>query len=61
MYLYTVRYHLATYEGTVEVFADEDADPTYVIAKAKDQLRRRSGPFPFGYESWKIVEVAPCP
>lgn len=50
----TVRYQVATYSGTVDVFAGDDADDEQVISRARAQLRRRAGPLPLGYQSFEI-------
>lgn len=56
---YTVHYDIGTYEGDVVVWADEDAESDYVIAKAKRDLFRRSGGRPAGLysERWRITET----
>ena len=51
----TVKYQLATYEGTIDVTHDEDDEPEYIIAQAKKILRRQVGFFPLGYQSWRII------
>lgn len=51
-----VKYQIATYSGEVNVPCDPDDDNDVIIAKAKRILRNRSGSFPFGYESWKVVD-----
>lgn len=51
----TVRYQAATYSGTVDVFAGDDADTEEITARAKRQLRQRAGPLPFGFEGYRIV------
>lgn len=50
-----VKYQIATYRGTVIVFCDSDDDDEVIIAKAKKQLKRKGGPLPFGYESFKVL------
>ena len=50
-----VKYQIATYSGTVLVECLPDDDNDYIIAKAKQQLIRKSGPLPFGYESFKVI------
>jgi hypothetical protein len=58
MATWKVHYSIATYEGDVYVSADEDADRDHVIARAKAQLRRRSGgSLPFGAESFRIERL----
>lgn len=52
--LWKVDYSIATYEGTVFVWASEDAERDHVIALARENLRRRSGPLPFGAETWRV-------
>lgn len=56
--LYSVRYFVADYSGTVMVNAADDADDAHVIALAKAKLQRQAGPFPSGpiYQSWRIVK-----
>ena len=39
-----VKYQIATYSGTVLVECLPDDDNDYIIAKAKQQLIRKSGP-----------------
>ncbi len=51
---YTVRYQVATYSGTVAVFADEDAETDTIIALAKRELARNA-PLPFGCQSFHVV------
>lgn len=52
----TIQYQIATYSGTVEVFFDDpDADNDYLIARAKQQLRQRTGTFPLGAETFKVI------
>lgn len=52
-----VKYRIATYSGEVEVSCDPDDDNEYIIRKAKAiEKRRFGGSFPFGYESWKVVD-----
>lgn len=51
-----VRYHIANYSGEIEVGCDPDDDNDVIIAKAKRYLRNRVGNFPFGYESWKVID-----
>ena len=52
----TVKYQIATYAGTVYVSYEEEDDDETIIAKAKNQLRRRIGTFPFGYQSFKVTK-----
>jgi len=54
---YEVDYQIATYSGTETVFfnASEDPDNEEIVAKAKQQLRKKSGgTFPIGYQSFKV-------
>lgn len=52
-----VKYQVATYSGEVEVSCDPDDDNDVIIAKAKRIERHRfGGSFPFGYESWKVID-----
>lgn len=51
-----VKYQIATYSGEIEVLCDPDDDNDVIIAKAKRILRNRAGTFPFGYESWIVVD-----
>lgn len=53
-----VKYQIATYSGEVEVSCDPDDDNEYIIriARAIERRRRFGGSFPFGYESWKVVD-----
>lgn len=50
-----VKYQVATYSGTVSVECLPDDDNDYIIAKARQQLIRKTGPLPFGYESFKVT------
>jgi hypothetical protein len=52
----TVKYQIATYEGEVIIPCEPDEEDEVIIAKAKSKLRKDSGPLPFGYQSWKVVE-----
>lgn len=52
----TVAYQIATYSGTINVQCDPDDDNETIINKAKRILKGRVGHFPFGYESWRVVE-----
>ena len=54
--LATVEYQIATYSGTVSVTCEPDDDEEIIISKAKEQLRRKAGILPFGYQSWKILK-----
>lgn len=51
----TVKYQIATYNGEIEVNCDPGDDNEYIISVAKASLRRKAGHFPFGYESWKVI------
>jgi hypothetical protein len=51
-----VKYQIATYSGEIEVICDEAEDNEVIIAKAKRILKAKAGTFPFGYDSWKIVD-----
>jgi len=53
--LATVKYQIATYSGTINVNCSEDDEDTQIVAKAKTRLRKQSGEFPFGYQSFKII------
>ncbi len=52
----TVKYQVATYSGTIEVMCNENDENDHVIAKAKQVLKRRSGPLPFGYQHFEVTE-----
>lgn len=52
----TVKYQIATYSGEIDVPCDPDDDNDVIISRAKRILRRRAGEFPFGSESWKVVD-----
>ena len=52
----TVKYQVATYSGEVKVNCNENDIDEHIIAKAKRILTQRTGPLPFGYERWKVVE-----
>lgn len=55
--LATVKYQIATYSGTVNVNCSENDENEVIIAKAKRILKSEcGGSFPFGYESWKVIE-----
>jgi len=60
MQLATVKYQIATYSGEVTVNCSEDDDNETIIARAKSQLRRRSGELPFGYQSFDVVDRRVC-
>lgn len=53
-----VRYQIATYSGEEIVYCDANDENDVIIAKCKRQLKAACGgiPFPFGYESFKIIE-----
>jgi len=52
----TVKYHVATYSGEVEVTCDPNDETEYILAKAKRLVTRQAGGFlPFGSQSWKII------
>jgi hypothetical protein len=50
-----VKYQIATYSGTVSVPCDENDENEHIIAKAKRIINLKSGPLPFGHESWKVI------
>lgn len=51
-----VSYQVATYSGSETVYCDCNDDNDCIIARAKEQLRRKiGGSLPYGYESFKIV------
>jgi hypothetical protein len=50
----TVEYSVATYHGTVDVFASDDADDEKVLLAAKLQLRMKAGTLPFGSQSFRV-------
>jgi hypothetical protein len=52
--LATVEYQIATYSGSVEVPAYPNDDNDILIARAKAQLRRQTGPLPLGSQSFKV-------
>ncbi len=54
--LATVKYHIATYAGEIKVNCESDDTDDYIIAKAKRILINKYGPFPFGYESWRVIK-----
>jgi hypothetical protein len=54
--MFTVKYQIADYAGTVTVNADENTDTETVIALAKKRLRQKAGDFPLGYQSWRVVK-----
>ena len=51
-----VKYQLATYSGTIRISCKENDEDKFIIAKAKKILRWRTGGFPLGSESWKIIK-----
>ena len=51
-----VKYQVATYSGEVIVYCDSNDENDVIISKARRQLKASSGEFPFGYESFKIIE-----
>jgi len=55
----TVAWQIATYSGVEIVYCDPNDDNEEVIGKAKRQVRRKFGTFPFGYESWNIKTREP--
>ena len=55
--LATVKYQVATYKGQMQIECDPDDENEHIITKAKRiVIQRFGGSFPFGYESWKVVE-----
>lgn len=54
MKTYTVKYQVGTYSGTIEIWAEEDADHDYIIAKAKRILYKNGHPG-MVYESFKVI------
>lgn len=50
-----VRYVVASYSGTVEVLARPDEDDDTVCARARGQLRRRSGSLPWGAHRFRVL------
>lgn len=53
----TVGYSIGTYQGTVDVFADGDAEDDHVFAMARRKLREQSGgSLPFGAQSFTIID-----
>ena len=53
----TVGYAIGTYHGTVDVFADGDAEDDHVFSLARKRLREQSGgSLPFGAQSFTIVD-----
>ncbi len=56
---WTVRYHVGTYSGTVDVTADENAESDHVKALARKKVERSCGGvgLPPGSESWTITDV----
>lgn len=59
-YRYTVHYSVATYEGDLTVFADGDSEDEHIHALARKDLERRSGPWPFGAQSFRITNKERC-
>ena len=55
MQIATVKYQIATYSGIVEVNCNENDEQEYIIAKAKKMLKQKTGNFPLGYQSFKII------
>lgn len=55
---FVVAYQVATYSGEIDVYFNDDEDPETeeVLGKAKRQLTRNSGPLPFGYQRFKIID-----
>jgi len=51
-----VKYQLATYSGTIRISCKENDEDKFIIAKAKKILRWKTGGFPLGSESWKIIK-----
>jgi len=51
-----VRYQIATYSGEEIVYCDANDDNDVIVSKCKRQLRASCGEFPFGYQSFKIIE-----
>lgn len=52
-----VKYQIATYSGEVQITCNCDDENEYIIAKAKRIVKQRSGgSFPFGYQSWKVID-----
>lgn len=50
-----VHYQIATYSGIEEVFFDDpNEENETLIARAKKQLRRKSGELPFGCQSFTV-------
>ena len=54
---WSVDYQIATYSGSVEVNVDDDADKEEAIGKAKRDLQRRYGQFPFGMQAFKATRL----
>ena len=53
-----VEYQIATYSGTLTVNCEENEESETIIARAKRILIQRvGGSLPFGYESWKVVDI----
>jgi hypothetical protein len=50
-----VHYQIATYSGIETVYySDPNDDNDHIIYKAKAQLRRKYGYFPYGLQSFKV-------
>jgi hypothetical protein len=54
--LATVKYQIATYAGEIKVPCEENDEAEHIIAKAKRILINKYGPFPLGYESWRVIK-----
>ena len=52
-----VKYRVATYEGEINVPCEMNDDDAMIIAKAKEMLKRQTGEFPLGYQSWKVIGI----
>lgn len=54
----TVKYQIATYSGEAQVGCCPNDENEIIIAKAKRIVKQRFGgcSFPFGYESWKVID-----
>jgi hypothetical protein len=52
----TVKYHVATYSGTVQVLCNEDDDDFILISRAIAVLVRQTGPLPFGYRYFEVTD-----
>ena len=49
-----VHYQIATYSGVELVSCDPDDDSEVIVAKAKKQLKQKTGDLPFGYQNFAI-------